>query len=466
MQNQKCKLINGELTFCIVNFAFCISPAHVGNNSPNLPKGRTMSTHRRRRLIATLISFVLTGSAAAQERAPAAASGSGKEATYADLRRSEDRTTQRFADRYYKLISLQEWSNEKGTSKVMAKYVAHDPDLKWVKLATVKGSGANRIVKEVTVDVAKLSRTCQSRVRQISVLQLKLDELAAAEKERDSTDATGAARDGEYGERGQEEMAGGRGRYGYDPASEETPADAATNEPGEVAAEAAAAEPPTGADDPDPLGFGELANEPPLAMPAGFGAAPGLGEMPLGDGRYNQAIAPAGGPVDKTKWATDFAAFHANFSSTMDERGVPTIDWGELGELRALNEAAEANAVNASSARYRQNDGGAAERLGEVRWQLEYQAVLDSRAGGQEIQFRVPELPSPLQIQFLADEQDSSPRWADLPPGTAVSVIGRLAILEPFKITVRVRMDENPGPTATPPARAGSGFVPTPGNPR
>jgi hypothetical protein len=131
-----------------------------------------------------------------------------------------------------------------------------------------------------------------------------------------------------------------------------------------------------------------------------------------------------------------------------------------------LNEAAEANAVNASSARYRQNDGGAAELLGEVRWQLEYQAVLDSPTGGQEIQFRVPELPSPLQIQFLADEQDSSPRWADLPPGTAVNVIGRFAILEPFKITVRVRMDENPGPTASPPARAGSGFVPTPGNPR
>ena len=36
------------------------------------------------------------------------------------------------------LAKLQEWSDASGKSKVMARYVEHDPDLKWVKLEAVR----------------------------------------------------------------------------------------------------------------------------------------------------------------------------------------------------------------------------------------------------------------------------------------------------------------------------------------
>jgi hypothetical protein len=401
-------------------------------------------------LFAGLACVVFAGPSAAQPAAPASETPSGRETTYAEMRNSEDRTTQRFADRYYNLIRLQEWSNEKGTSKVMAKYVAHDPELKWVKLATVKGSGANRVVREVTVDVAKLNRACQSRVRQISVIQLKLDELAAAQPEGS---ATGAAEgSGEYGESGRM-MASerGRGRYGYDSATGETPAsEGAATVPdggGESSAEDAVAEPPSGADDPDPLGFGELANEPPLEAPTGFGVEPGTADVPsAGYGRYNQqALAQAGDPVDKSKWASDFAAFQANFTNEFNERGVPNLGWGELADLREMNEAAEAHVVDSTADPTRQKANEIADRMGEVHWQLEYEAVVESPTGGQEVKFRLPELPPPLHIQFLIDERDDPQRWTALTPGTPIKLIGRVLILEPNVITVRVRLDGNAG---------------------
>lgn len=112
------------------------------------------------------------------ETPPAADGVPANEPKYFELRSSKDRLTQQFAERYYNLVKLQEWSSDKGT-KIKAKYVSHAPDRTSVTISVVKGSGATRSEKEVVVPVERLSKTCQSRVKQIETIQKKLDELIA-----------------------------------------------------------------------------------------------------------------------------------------------------------------------------------------------------------------------------------------------------------------------------------------------
>src|SRR5262245_23684878 len=98
-----------------------------------------------------LITVVIIGIGAhagqAQETPPGADPSATTEkdtGPYAPLAKSKDRSTQLLVERYRNLVRLQEWSSATGTSKIGARYVAHDPDLKWVKLAVVKGSGKTR----------------------------------------------------------------------------------------------------------------------------------------------------------------------------------------------------------------------------------------------------------------------------------------------------------------------------------
>jgi hypothetical protein len=131
---------------------------------------------------AILITVPIGGlSVVAQEpEAPAsdAADSAASDNPYFDLRKSTDRLTRQLADRHFNLVKFQEWSSDKGTA-IKAKYVSHMPDLSSVTLLVVKGSGANRVEREVAVPVTKLSKSSQSRVKQIEIIQKKLDKLIA-----------------------------------------------------------------------------------------------------------------------------------------------------------------------------------------------------------------------------------------------------------------------------------------------
>src|SRR6185437_5384199 len=100
------------------------------------------------------------------------------EAKYSELAKGKDPKAKAMVERYTNMVRYQEWGTASGKS-VMAKYLSHDPDLKHVKLAVPKGSGKERTVQEYDVELDKLSKTAQSRLKQIDALQKKLDELAA-----------------------------------------------------------------------------------------------------------------------------------------------------------------------------------------------------------------------------------------------------------------------------------------------
>ena len=92
----------------------------------------------------------------------------------------KDRALKSMAERYVNLVKVQEWSDLSGKFRTVAQYVKHDPNFTTVTIESVKGRGAERTTKEVTVPVDKLSKTCQSRVRQIDTMQKKIKEMAKA----------------------------------------------------------------------------------------------------------------------------------------------------------------------------------------------------------------------------------------------------------------------------------------------
>lgn len=141
---------------------------------------------RARPTVLFLLSVLGTAAQAAQETTEA-------ERLYLEARRSEDRATQLLGDRWYGLVKLQEWCDQTGKFTVEAKYVEHDPGMKWVKLRAIKGSGDSRVVKDLTIPMEKLDPRCQSRVRQIAKVQgMVADSLVAAkskakDKKKDET---------------------------------------------------------------------------------------------------------------------------------------------------------------------------------------------------------------------------------------------------------------------------------------
>ncbi len=104
----------------------------------------------------------------------------GVDKFYFDLSHSQDRAIKSMAERYISMVKTQEWSDLSGNFKTIAWYVKHTPDLSTVTIEIVKGRGAERKTEQKTVPVDKLSKTCQSRVRQIDAMQKTLKERAAA----------------------------------------------------------------------------------------------------------------------------------------------------------------------------------------------------------------------------------------------------------------------------------------------
>jgi hypothetical protein len=190
------------------------------------------------------------------------------EKKYVDMSQSKDRVLKATAERYLNLIKFQEWGGASGKTQV-AKYVSHDPDLKSVKLSVAHGTGKDRVVKEFDVEVAKLNKVSQARVKQIDTLQKRLDELSAAvDAKGDGTPPGGAG--------GPEAMARGRKASPQNAPGPEAAAAGPDAPPAGPGTAAPAAAPPAdpSASEPDPLGFAEL---PPVSPPA---AGPGPGQGP------------------------------------------------------------------------------------------------------------------------------------------------------------------------------------------
>ena len=204
---------------------------------------------------ATLIGSLNCSTAWAQELQngdPNATPPPGVDKFYWELSRSRDGATRTLAERYLNSTKMQEWSDLSGKFKTYARYIKHDPNLTTVTIEISKGRGGDKTTDQKTIPVDKLSKTCQSRVRQIDAMQKRLKELAAT---------SAAANGGPIAGPGAP-MAEGPG---VDPR-------AAGPEAGAPPVTTSAEEAPDPSEsEPDPLGFAEL---PPVTPDAGPGTVP------------------------------------------------------------------------------------------------------------------------------------------------------------------------------------------------
>jgi hypothetical protein len=384
---------------------------------------------RRWLAIAAILLSVAT-SAAAQELTTDA------ERTWRELRNSSDVKTKFMAERWYGAIKLQEWSDASGKFKTTAKYLAHDPNLAWVKLRVIQGTGDKRVVKDVTIPLEKLSKVCQARVRKIGVLSEKVADAIEAEKDNEKQDADGEGRAGELSDEGLpgEEPRGGRG--GYD-------AGLAGMDPEQVTAEGERTSRGRGQETPAPQPAIVSNDGPPLpALLPGLPAMPAESPAPAEPQASTRPIAAGIQPGDED-WRTSYDAFRANIKPASN-RSLIEVDWGDLHALKQAHDTL-LRLESAGSI----DEAGLAEisqlldAVGEVNWETTLTDTSDQH-GDWTRPLGLPMLPEPLGISFILDpERDPGP-WQNLKAGDRVQFIGRFYSLdEDHRVTVAIRFRED-----------------------
>ena len=197
--------------------------------------------------------------------------------------------------------------------------------MKWVKLRVVQGSGDKRVVKDITIPLEKLNKTCQSRVRQIDVLTEKIAEAATAEEESGATDADVAAGEMPGEPRWSTNRAADAASTMRDwPAWTPGKWSRKANRPGAIAVAARLGMQPAVADE-----------HRSAAARTAFRRCPrqGLYRLrPMPRSRQQWRAMPVG-----DAWRTSYDAFRANFKSPSDSRSG-TVDWGSLTTLKEAHD--------------------------------------------------------------------------------------------------------------------------------
>jgi hypothetical protein len=141
------------------------------------------------------------------------------ERMYDRLRETETHKDKLLAERWHKLVRQRQWVDLTGKHKTYARYVDHDPNLKWVKLSILVKKGAESTYKESSVPVARLSKTDQAVVKRIAMLR---EQVETALAEAPAGDLAGEER----GAFGEQTPADPRARMGEEaPVEAEAPAE-------------------------------------------------------------------------------------------------------------------------------------------------------------------------------------------------------------------------------------------------
>jgi len=387
-------------------------------------------------LTASMLVSLSVGTTLGQDPAAPAADATSAESKYAEMRKSRDRVTQQWAERYYNLVKLQEWVSDKGT-KIKAKYVSHDPELKSITLATAKGNGADRVLKEVTVPVERLNKTGQSRVKQIDAAQKKLDQLAAQPSESGQPQPIESAPAPETSP--TEDRPARRTRPARAPRRETPTADAAPSRPASSGSSSTA-------DDgsPDPLGFGELSPASPAAI-----SAPGApSATPVATTSAASARMTGFKPKDKAPWRTDYQAFVASVSAD-PSRGRAEASWAGVPALQeAANTVKKWEDFGSVGEDAHREIAQKFTDVGEFSWEATL-AESDVSSGDWTDRLALPALPEPLTIDFVLDPDQDPGSWQNLKTGDRVRFIGRFMDIESGSdLVVAIRFPGQQSPTA------------------
>lgn len=370
--------------------------------------------------------------------------------SYLAIRNSKDRKTQLLAERWYGLVQLQEWSDASGQFKTKAKYVEQDDKQGTVKLRVIKGAGKDQVVKDKTIQVDKLSKECQARVKQIAFLADKVDEAAKAEAEKaakpkDGQDAMAGMAASPPDDRGGRAARGKADRGGANdrakaaadqqpPANRDVPADSRVPQR-EQAGEAATALP---------------AAMPPLPVAAAASSEPPATAAPIAaenDRRGGpRSLQPANLP-DQQPWRTSFDAFRANLTATRTDSGWQ-LSWGELTAIQQAHDEAIAAATGPRARELAGSPPPSYDSLGEFTWESPLSQQPDeqtdwSKALGLS-------LVEPFRLSCELDQERGPGDWRRFFPGDRVKFIGRIiSFAGDSEIHIAIRFPDE-GPAAAP----------------
>jgi hypothetical protein len=150
----------------------------------------------------------------------------------------------------------------------------------------------------------------------------------------------------------------------------------------------------------------------------------------------------AGDAIDRKQWRTNFAAFAANISVAADPTGKPQVDWGELRELREINDIVVSQRSPEPPARSPEAESPAAisERLGDMHWRIVVDKIEEAPGGLVIPSFHPVDLPKPVELRLALDDTEDVRKWTGIRPGAMVDVTARLSITEPYKVTAKVKL--------------------------
>ena len=116
------------------------------------------------------------------------------EELYEQLKDSEDPSERRLAKRWQGLIRRRQWTDISGKYKTFAKYLEHDPELKWVKLLALVKKGDEQSEKEIQVPLQRLDKKSQAVVKRIALTSEQIDKLLAESSTDSGTRSTRSTR--------------------------------------------------------------------------------------------------------------------------------------------------------------------------------------------------------------------------------------------------------------------------------
>ncbi|MGD9633942.1 MAG: hypothetical protein AB7G28_12250 [Pirellulales bacterium] len=351
------------------------------------------------------------------------------------IRNSDDTRTKLMAERWFNAVKQQEWSDTSGKFKVSAKYLEHDPNLAWVKLRVFRGTGKERVVKDVQIPLDKLSKSCQARVRTISVLAEKVAEAKEEEAKKEKEDEeNGESPEGRRGSaRGErpaeqdempEEAPGDRGRFD---------AGLAGMDPREVVERSEPA--PGGRGDQSPAATN---NGPPLpalmpGLPTTAAATPAAATLPAAQG---MAADSAGSEA----WRTNYEAFRANIK--VQKRGSEMYSF-EWGPMTAFGNAYQTNKrweeYGSVGPEQMAEITAALTAIGEVQWEATLQQDPPTD-GDWTAALAMPPLPEPWEFSYVLDTKNDPGPWQQLKAGDRVRFTGRFdGFDETYGIVLAIR---------------------------
>jgi hypothetical protein len=371
------------------------------------------------------------------------------------IRNSEDVRTKVMAERWYNAVRQQDWSDTSGKFKVSAKYVAHDPKLAWVKLRVFRGTGKERQVKDVQIPLDKLSKTCQARVRTISVLAEKI----ATAKEDEAEKAAEAESPGDPNDRSQyDEPEADKPRIDSGPMesglAEMDPSEVMEGREGrrsrgrERAADRVAV--PTNAGSPLPAAL------PPLPTTATAAASTPAAEQPAPpESAEAVAVDPAYIPPldaatpyfpDSDPWRMDYEEFRTAFEKDPDTGTIATPKrWAGVLNLQLFTPPEYLAADPASIDTTTVVEVPRLAEIGDFQWQGSIVQPPAAEANWAEVLGLAP-LPAPLKLELRLQGGGRDGAWQQLNSREPVRFVGRfIGYRGPYTWVAEIRLLPNDG---------------------